>query len=207
MEAPTDSQLVTEQKHSKKWLFWAAFLMVTVVLLLFLWWLFTRPSRGTISVAPAPEKTDFSAPEHRQSYQGKYFTFNYPSDFNRQEESETVKYPLLERLLLSRSDIEGRKIALMLQDNTGNTFEEYSSFRIRQSEPSIYREENVTRNGLRVVLFTKETSVFEVGAFFGRGNQVMSIVVSSPTTTKGLHEEVLAILDSFQWTAGENSAR
>lgn len=148
-----------------------------------------------------PEKTDFSDPEHRKRYQGKYFTFTYPSDFARREENEAVNYPLLERVYLSRSDIEGRKIALMLQDNSGNSFEEYGSFRIRRNEPAVYREKKEERNGIFGTFFTKETSVYEVSAFFARGNQVMSVSVSSPTTLNGLKEEVLSVLDSFQWKA------
>ncbi len=192
---PTPAEL----KKRKRWLIWCTVLIVLGLILLFLWWLFARPSHGTISTVVAPEKTDFTDPEHRRRYQGKYFTFTYPSDFARREENEAVKHPLLERIYLSRSDIEGRKIAITLQDNTGNTFEEYGSFRIRRSEPMVYREEKEERNSLIITFFTKETSVYEVSAFFGRGNQVLSIAVSSPIASKGLREEVWAVLDSFQW--------
>ena len=194
--------IVQPDPVSKKWprsVIFAVGFIITAVVVAFLWWLFQRPSQGTITVVPAAEKTDLADPAHRQRYQGKYLTFTYPYDFQRREEVETVKYPLLERVYLSRSDIEGRKIALTFQDNSGNAFEEYSSFRIRQNDPDTYVEEKVTRNGLDTVFFTKMTSVYEVGAFFHRGNQVVAIVVSSPTTQNGLREELEALIDSFQW--------
>ncbi|MFA9262836.1 MAG: hypothetical protein ACEQSB_05840 [Undibacterium sp.] len=186
-------------KNRKKWLIRATIVVVLGIGIFFLWWLFNRPSQGVITAGEVPQKTDFSDPAHRKRYQGKYFTFTYPYDFDRREENENVKPPLLERLFLARNDIEGRKIALTLQDNSGNSFEEYSSFRIRRADPTVYREETIERNGENITLFTKETIVFEVAAFFHRGNRVFSLVVSSPTTENGLREEVFAALDSFEW--------
>lgn len=186
------------EKRRRPIIFLAIFVVIAIAVT-FLWWLFQRPSQGTIAMVPASEKIDPAQPDHRKRYQGKYITFTYPYDFQRREEVEAVKHPLLERVYLSRSDIEGRKIALTLQDNSGNSFEEYSSFRIRRNDPDTYTEEKVGRNGLDVVFFTKMTSVYEIGAFFHRGNQVVALVVSSPTTQKGLREELEALIDSFAW--------
>lgn len=158
----------TERKTSN-WRRPVIFLMLFFAFALaiaFLWWIFQRPSQGTITITPPNEKIDPADPNHRKRYQGKYITFTYPYDFHRREEVETVKFPLLERLYLSRSDIEGRKIALTLQDNSNNSFDEYSSFRIRRNDPDTYKEEKVERNGLNTVFFTKSTSVYEVGVFF-----------------------------------------
>lgn len=189
----------SEMRKKKRFVYGAAFFLLTIALIALLWWLFQRPSQGTITVVSAPELIDRSEPKSREHYQGKYLTFTYPDDFRRREEVEVVKYPLLERVYLSRNDIEGRKIALTLQDNAGNSFEEYSSFRIRRSDPTVYTEDRTERNGLDAVFFTKMNSVFEVSAFFYRGSQVVVIVVSSPTTQSGLREELEAILDSFEW--------
>lgn len=186
------------EKYRRRIIFVAIVVLVASAIA-FLWWLFQRPSQGTIVIVPASEKMNPADPDHRTHYQGKYITFTYPYDFERREEVEAVKHPLLERIYLSRNDIEGRKIALTLQDNSGNSFEEYSSFRIRQNDPGTYTEEKVTRNGLDAVFFTKTTSVYEVGAFFHRGNQVIALVVSSPTTQKGLREELETLIDSFAW--------
>lgn len=201
MDATADKQeVMNPERKRKKWLFIVIIFILFGITAVFLWWLFNQPSQGSITRSQEPEeKKDLSNPAHRKRYQGKYFTFTYPYDFNRREENESVKAPILERLFLSRNDIEGRKIALTLQDNTGNSFEEYGSFRIRKVDPAVYQEEIIERNGETVVFFTKSTVVFEVSAFFHRQNQVMSITVSSPTTQKGLREEVFSVLDSFEW--------
>lgn len=194
--------IVQSDRKPEKWRRSVIFVVIFIVLasiIAFLWWLFQRPSQGTIVTVPASEEIDPAHPDHRKRYQGKYITFTYPYDFQRREEVEAVKHPLLERIYLSRSDIEGRKIALTLQDNSGNSFEEYSSFRIRRNDPGTYVEEKVERNGLDAVFFTKTTSVYEIGAFFHRGNQVVALVVSSPTTQNGLREELEALIDSFEW--------
>lgn len=199
MEAEITPESAQKPKRKKRFVYGTMLFLLAVLVIAFLWWLFRQPSQGTITVAPAPERSDLSDPQHRKRYEGKYITFTYPYDFNRRKEVETVKFPLLERVYLSRSDIEGRKIAFTVQDNTSNSFEEYSSFRIRRNDPSVYTEEKIERNGLNTVFFTKNSSVFETSAFFHRGSQVVAIVVSSPTTQNGLREELEALLDSFEW--------
>lgn len=206
MEEKIETKEQSESRSQKRWLIWGIIFIIIALGATFLWWLFLRPSQGMIQAVAVPEKTDLSTPG-QASYQGKYFTFRYASDFSIRDEGNSVKHPLLERIYLSRNDIEGRKIAIILQDNSGNAFEEYSSFRIRRTDRDVYREEQGKRNGLSVTFFTKETRVYEVGAFFSRGNQVVSMVVSSPTTVKGLREEVEALLDSFQWKENESSTR
>jgi len=189
--------------NRRRLFFWLGIASLVVTLLFLMYWLFRQPSRGIVTSAPAKEKINYAAPEHRKRYDGKYLTFTYPRDFERREEVETVKFPILERLYLSRSDIEGRKIAITVQDNTGYSFEEYSSFRIRRSDSGTYAEEKVSQNGLEAVLFSKSTSVFEVSAFFPSASYIVSIVISSPTTQNGLRAELLALLDSFVWKAPE----
>lgn len=176
-----------------------AFLLLGIFIIVILWWVFRQPSHGTIVIIPAAEQSDQSDPAQRERYAGKYITFTYPSDFERRAEVETVKHPLLERVYLSRSDIEGRKIALTVQDNTGYAFEEYGSLRMRRNDSGVYHEELIERNGLNAVLFTKMQSVFEVSVFFRQGNRVVSLVVSSPTMQNGLREEVESVLDTVEW--------
>ncbi|MGB4833559.1 MAG: hypothetical protein WBP40_00845 [Candidatus Moraniibacteriota bacterium] len=195
---------MAHRRPSRRLVYWLVVLVLLSLILWFLWWLFQRPSHGTVSIAPAVEKTDYADPDHRKRYQGKFFTFTYPYDFNRREEVETVKHPLLERVYLSRSDIEGRKIAVTLQDNTGYRFEEYSSFRIRRDDKRTYQEHEAVRNGFKAAFFTKDTSVFEVSAFLAHGNQVLSVVVSSPISPDGLETEVSTLLDSLQWNEVKN---
>ncbi len=192
---------VTDAPRSSehRWQYWLIGLILLILGGLFLWWLFRQPSYGTISTVPVVEQIGQSESKQRERYQGKYFTFTYPQDYRRREEVEVVKHPLLERVYLSRSDIEGRKIALTLQDNSGYAFEEYSSFRMRTNDPATYHQEKIRIYGLDVVIFTKNTSVFEESAFFQSKNRVVSVVVSSPTTQNGLREELVDILESFAW--------
>lgn len=188
-----------KNRRKRRFIYVAILVILGILAALLIRWFFGHPSYGTITVVPTPEKQEYGAPEYRKRYQGKYLIFTYPSDFRRREEVEAVKYPLLERIYLSRDDIEGRKIAITLQDNMGNSFEEYSSFRVRQNDKTVYSEEKIEKNGLDTVVFIKDTSIFEASAFFHRGNQVVAIAVSSPTTQDGLREELEELVDSFEW--------
>lgn len=164
-----------------------------------LWWLFGQKSYGSITrvesgIARADEKT-----VGQSVYEGKYITFEYPSDFNRRTESEAVKHPLLERVYLTQDDIAGRKIAVIVQDNTGYSLEEYSSYRIRATEPAVYQPKTLEMNGIAASVFIKEANGPEVALFFEKNNRVVSVVLSSLTTSEGLEDDARTLLQSFRW--------
>lgn len=190
-------------RKKKRMLFLGLFSLIVLLVGFFLW-LFGRKSYGTIATSLQVNELTDKVAGAQVSYEGKYITFTYPSEFDRREEVETVKYPLLERVYLTQSDIEGRKIAVVVQDNGGNKLEEYSSYRIRQMEPSIYRQGSIEYQGKSVTLFTKETNGPEIAIFFEHKSKVVSIVFSSPVTSDGLREQAEQFLTSFFWKGEEN---
>lgn len=128
------------------------------------------------------------------TYKGKYFTFPYPGEYVIQSGNRSVKWPVLEQQVLAKTDIEGRKISVVVQDITGFALAEYPSFRIRTLDPHTYKKEQLSGQGEDYTLFTKSVSVFEVGAFWQEGVLALSIIISSPTRLEGLREELLELL-------------
>lgn len=185
-------------KKNKKLIF-CFITVVLMVAILFLGWLFQKRSLGTISILPPPQKTEMSPPQEKKRYEGKYISFLYPASFASKSFDIPLKEPLLERLYLSKSDIEGQKIALVVQDNTGSRLEEFSSYRMRELDPTVYTKEKIQKNGLSITLFSKKTIVFEVGAYFIHDEKAASLVISSPIRFEGLREELLDILSTVQW--------
>ncbi len=128
-------------------------------------------------------------------YKGKYFTFDYLAHYQVRSVN-TVNYPVLEQVLLVEPSIEGRKISVVAQEIAAETLKEYPGFRMRSQDNMTYQQENLIKGGWEYVLFTKTSSVFEVGVFFRKGNIAKSIVLSSPVKLDGLREELLQLLES-----------
>lgn len=187
------------QYHKHRYLFlWGAIVLGIVVLgsLLFFW--MNQPSVGIITQKDVPPKNPDKGSYTILRYQGKYIAFSYPDQYRPYPALSDVKLPVLEQILLSTADIEGRKISVVVQDNTGYTLDEYSSVRMRVLDKELYQEEKLMRGERNFTLFTKNSSVFEVGAFWLEGHVVFSIVFSSPIRLQGLRDELLALLDTIE---------
>lgn len=188
----------SETRHqSKNRLVWWIVVILCVtgaVLFLFRW--MNQKSVGTIvqdgiSQGDIPQEN----PAEMVRYKGKYFTFDYLAHYQVRSVN-TVNYPVLEQVLLVEPSIEGRKISVVAQEIAAESLEEYPGFRMRSQESMAYQQENLIRGGQEYILFTKSSSVFEVGVFFRQGNIAKSIVLSSPITSEGLREELLQLLES-----------
>lgn len=188
-----------ERVKIKKRVLWIGAVLLIVSIVIFLSWLFGQKSYGNIASPDPVTETKAKELIGQSVYDGKYITFTYPSDFKRRVESESVKYPLLERTYFTQGDIAGRKIAMTIQDNTGYSLEEYSSYRIRTAEPNTYQQKTFEEAGLRATVFVKEANGPEVALFFEEKNRVASIVLSSLTTSEGLEGEARTLLQSFRW--------
>lgn len=176
----SDSENTTlPSKQSKRWRVWVGLTLLLLVVLTGLWWWMQQKSVGTIST-PLAEQDEKATVPSMTEYQGKYFTFLYPAGFEDRSAGDAVKFPLLERGVLSKNDIEGRKVVVLVQDTTGYTLEEYGSYRLRDMDTKAYTKEKVELGGRIYTLFVKNESVFEAGAFWQSGSRVASIVISSP---------------------------
>lgn len=168
------------------------------VMIVFLWSLTQRKSVGTITLPQASIAMPDGKGTASERYEGKYFTFIYPHQFELRLPHTPVKWPMLEQALLVRTDVEGKKIAVHVQEMDNYSLEEYGSYRLRTLDTDTYTQEKIEKNGLDMTLFTKSTPVFEIGSFWQQGNKVISIVISSPLKITGLREELLILLDSLQ---------
>lgn len=188
----------SETRHQSKnrlvWWMVVTLCVAGAVLFLFRW--MNQKSVGTIvqdgiSQGGIPQEN----PAEMVRYKGKYFTFDYLAHYQVRSVN-TVNYPVLEQVLLVEPSIEGRKISVVAQEIAAESLEEYPGFRMRSQDNMTYQQENLIKGGREYVLFTKTSSVFEVGAFFRQGNIAKSIVLSSPVKLDGLREELLQLLES-----------
>lgn len=183
---------------------WKAILVVILLLCgaggYFILFLAQQKSIGETKVLVPPDV----APEREvtpgvQQYEGKYIAFSLPDFFEGESHRPLPRLPILEQQLWQQNGVEGKKLALTIQDITGYQLEEYGAFRLRKGQSEVYIEDEYHKNGISWTIFHTTTPVFEAGAFVKRGNFVVSIVLSSPTQNSGLLEELEIILDSVQF--------
>lgn len=172
--------------------------LLFIVLIAFFWWWMQQKSVGTTQVVLPPEVKESSRDGSKTLFQGQYLTFSYPSSFELRQSGQQLAYPVLERVMLSRNDIEGRKIVALVQDIDTSTIEEYPHYRMRTLDPEIYKRERVILDEKSYTFFSKDTGVFEVGAFWQVDNLAVSLVVSSPTKYTGLREELESLLGEVE---------
>ncbi|TXH00266.1 MAG: hypothetical protein E6P95_03850 [Candidatus Moraniibacteriota bacterium] len=178
---------------------WFFIAIVVCLGLLGIWYKARQKSLGTIIIGEPIFHTEGEEKiESIIQYQGKFFTFLYPSSFEPRLDDQDVKFPILERQLLSRSDLEGQKIAIVVQEHTGNQLSEYGAYRLREERPEVYSKEKFEKNGLEWTLFTTKSSVFESGAFVLLNRKVVSIVFSSPFQMRELQDELLKLISTFE---------
>lgn len=186
----------TRYRSKNRFVWWIVVILCVAGAVLFLFRWMNQKSVGTIvqdgiSQRDIPQEN----PAEMVRYKGKYLTFDYLAHYQVRSVN-TVNYPVLEQVLLVEPSIEGRKISAVAQEIATESLEEYPGFRMRSQENAIYQQENLIKRGREYVLFTKTSSVFEVGAFFRQGNIAKSIVLSSPVKLDGLREELFQLLES-----------
>lgn len=201
MNENTSAEPSLAHPKKKNYLFLWVLIGIGVISVMILWWLFGRPNEGKITKLIPLETAPLTTVSETKNYSGKYFTFSYPASYTEKSFDEPTQAPILERAFWSRQDLRGGKLALIYQDIGNFSLSEYPGYRMRTLDPKTYQSEKIEKNGMAVTLFTKNESVFEVAAFFGKKGSAVSLVASSPVALTGLREDILEVLDSWSWVS------
>lgn len=161
------------------------------------WWQGQKPIQGTVSVGkPAPSKNDDQNRE-RKFYEGKYFTFFYPAEYQEKSHVLSDEGPVKESIFLTAIE-GGKKISVVVEERESGNYEASPSFLMREKTLQEYDQEPVSINGLSGFLFKKDTQVFEQTFFFHDDHFVFSVSCSSALTAEGLEKELFEVLGSLK---------
>ncbi|MEP7162244.1 MAG: hypothetical protein ABI747_00560 [Candidatus Moraniibacteriota bacterium] len=191
---------MAENKLKKKYL-WEGLIFLSLAIGVSLFWLSQGKSYGVVHSVPMPKALPGTVlPTDTTRYLGKNITFLYPLSFQPHEWEKMVKKPLLESFFASESDfLTGQSLALMVQENPTNSLDDFSAHAFRDKSPKIYEKEKIEKNGLKITLFTKNTPVYETGAFFIGERKVVSLVISSSVSLPETRKKLLSILETVEW--------
>lgn len=197
--SPQDT--LSSHKRLRFWIF-----VLLILLLLFggayvLWGFLQQPVVGTVGVVeqvltPTGES---ESPEAEKQYQGTYLTFTYPATYEEKRRDNPFSEVIQESVFFAAKDIEGQKIAMVVEERTERTFEASPAFQMRMNNAQEYTRKPLALSGLEGFIFTKESQVYEVTAFFRHNTQLVTLSLTSPFTLDGLEKTLLAILESLKW--------
>lgn len=161
----------------------------------FLWYYLEQPALGTVRSGKLPAVSEsFDGKSEVKRYFGKYIEFSYSAGYEVKRHETPVKDPVYERIFLSAGDYEGKKIAVTIEERPLGDFESSPSVKMRLDKPIEYKKSSFTESGFEGYFFLKESSVFEVDAFFFAEGKLVSVAITSPLRVDGLREELMQFL-------------
>ena len=165
----------------------------------FLWHFSQRKVVGRIQVKN-PDLVE-SPHEHdiKRLYKGKFVEFFHGTGYVEKSHFTPESGPVVETLLLSALDVEGRKIAVTVAYRGVSDLTSEPAFQIRQGTPEEYQSKNFQGGQWRGVLFEKNTAPYERTVFFEKNGYIISISITSPFESDDLEEEILMIVQSFSF--------
>lgn len=164
-----------------------------------IWTFLQKPVMADLRVIQSKQNADANNAKLTKTYQGKYLTFSYPGDYQELTHITSKEKPIRENIFLSATDLEGQKIAVVVEERETGNFEESPSFQMRLLKPKEYKKELISEDGFTGFLFSKNTQVFEETAFVRKENFIISVSLSSAMTIEGLNKTFMDILRSLEW--------
>jgi hypothetical protein len=186
---------------------WLVALTFLSVMCAGIWYMFNRPSTGTVSRAytiSAP-----SVPEDRSPtmFDGTYFTMAVPKSYTLKS-SELVARDgnVLERTYFSEDRLYGRALAITIEKRPPEGERELSSYQFRSISPEEYSPDTITIRDKRISIFKKSSSVYELTGYVMTGERIASISLTSAVDSADtLMGDFLSIVESFRWLVNGTS--
>lgn len=187
------------QKHSRLWIYVTLILLLLFGIVYLIWFYLQKPVVADIRVGARKPSADMDKAKEPKQYYGRYLTFTYSGVYEEKVHTTPEEGPVKESILLSATDLEGQKIAIVVEEREGGDFETSPSFQMRLLKPKEYEKEPIMTNGFRGFLFKKNTQVFEETAFVRKENFIITVSLTSPMNIDGLNMELMNVLRSLKW--------
>lgn len=179
-------------------------LSLIVVALVYFYREFSRSAEGTIRIIPQKYNTsDPDAPTVLTTHIKQYFSLTLPEAYEEKyrETQMATGTTLREQAYFSDPTGNLRKVAVTIDEKSGITPEDLTSYTYRKLHPEIYQEKKLLWKNQEIVTFEKNDSVYEIVAYIPEGNHLMASVaiVSAYEVSGKLIGDFSEILALFEW--------
>lgn len=188
------------RKKLMRWVFLLVGLGPATLLVYGVWRYLERPAVGEIWTSTVVSREDRDSKNERKEYRGEYLVFSHPISYEEKTYTLPVKGPVKESILLSEKSVEGKKIAIVVEERSGGDYTASPAFQMRSLKPKDYEKaEDMSLGGYRGVLFRKDTGVFERTFFLHDSDLVVTVSMSSPFSAEALEGELSNIIKSIRF--------
>lgn len=195
------STVMTEKpKKRSRLLVYSVLIALFFFGIVYIVWLFLQePVIGEVRIMKKELTEDRNSTKKQKQYQGEYLTFSYPGIYAEKAHEIFVDGPVKESIFLSAADIEGKKLAIVVEEREGGDFAASSSFQMRSNKPTEYDQKPVSIGGQSGILFKKDTQMFERIFFLHSEDFLISISATSPFSAESLEQELFSIIGSIRF--------
>jgi hypothetical protein len=187
------------QKRSRFWIFLLLGLCIFLGIIYIIWLYLQKPAIGDIRVSTVVSVKDTDKEKESKQFTGKYVSFSYPTGYEEKTHTTPVKGPVKENIFLSMKDLEGKKIAVVVEERENGQFEASPGYLMRVNKPKEYEKENISLGGYKGVIFRKNTVVFERTFYLRDESFIVTISTTSPMSAETLEQELFALIESIHF--------
>lgn len=167
--------------------------------------LLNGPSFGMVAEKEVEHPLDAkNAPPSIREWNGEYFSISLRESYleKRHENFPDSKTNVLESAFFAEEALSSRKLAVTIEKAPGNGVEELSSYAFRALHPKEYVRETYEWDGKSIMIFRKESQVYEITGYLEGDGIFASISVNSAVD---IPEKLIAdfsdIIKSFRWAS------
>lgn len=179
---------------------WTGVLIVLCIGGYFVWRFATAPSVGTITSSgdaaalKAAQSKEIGAEDSEDKvFNGKYVSFSYDKSYimKSHEDLTQKKEKIIETAYFTQPSINSSKIAITIQDMTGRTLDDFSSYVLRKSKPDVYKSGKYDFGSAKGLTFSSlQEGKYERLYYISNGKYMAELVLSSTKPeTKELDKE------------------
>ncbi|MBP9751998.1 MAG: hypothetical protein KBD19_04020 [Candidatus Moranbacteria bacterium] len=166
------------------------------------------PSIGVMTEKEAEHSLDIeNIPPAMREWKGEYFSISLRESYleKRHGKASDSGVNILESAFFAEDTLSSRKLAVTIEKAPGNGVEELSSYAFRMLHPEEYVRETHDWDGENIMIFRKESQVYEVTGYLENGDVVASISVTSAVDApEKLIADFSDIIKSFRWASHES---
>lgn len=137
----------------------------------------SRESVGTSIKSPKEEEVSIALPTQ---FEGVHFQAEIPVDFREKNHTIFETGPLKESALFVKQGVMSETLSVSLEERSTGSFEESGTYQMRDTDES-YKKIRRGENEKEGVLFTKESSPFEVTLFYFEEPYLVSATYTGAT--------------------------
>ncbi|HWQ60459.1 MAG TPA: hypothetical protein VN420_04955 [Candidatus Fimivivens sp.] len=180
---------------------WSVVATLLLAICAALWYMFNRPSTGTVLRTPTASVPSVTADRSPTTFDGTYFTVSVPRIYAlKTNELIARDGNVLEQSYFSEDRLSGRALAITIEKRPQGGERELSSYQFRSISPKEYSADSITIRDKRISIFKKSSSVYELTGYVVSDERIASISLTSAIDDADiLMSDFLSIVESFRW--------